>query len=275
MPAKKKPNPKTAKRRTRNVQARPGAAARIHPNDPALSALLARQEQILQLLENAVHSLDLGAAGGPLKPLATRLDSLGERMDLVMEALGLHPGAPRRTAAQAPGPAAAPASVPAAKSARPGAVQSAPDPDTAQFLTRTPLFAKLSPPECGLFAQSLETMALKAGAVLFRQGDFGDALYVVKTGSLEIYKNDVFGAVRVAEVRPGSLVGEMALVEDKPRSANVRAGQEDCKLLSLSRGAFAELKKAHPQIATKFQDELLLLLSGRLRQTTDRLVGRN
>jgi CRP-like cAMP-binding protein len=80
--------------------------------------------------------------------------------------------------------------------------------------------------------------------------------------------------VRVAEVRPGSLVGEMALVEDKPRSANVRAS-EDCRLLLLSRSAYAELKKAHPQVATKFQDELLQLLSGRLRQTTEKLAGKN
>ena len=37
---------------------------------------------------------------------------------------------------------------------------------------------------------------------------------------------------------------------------------------------YAELKKTHPQVATKFQDELLLLLSGRLRQTTEKLVGK-
>jgi CRP-like cAMP-binding protein len=91
---------------------------------------------------------------------------------------------------------------------------------------------------------------------------------------LEIYKNDVFGAVRVAEVRPGGLVGEMALVENKPRSANVRAA-EDCTLLQLSRGSYAKLKEAHPQVATKFQDELLLLLSGRLRQTTEKLIRKD
>jgi CRP-like cAMP-binding protein len=62
-------------------------------------------------------------------------------------------------------------------------------------------------------------------------------------------------------------------VENKPRSANVRAS-EDSRLLLLSRASYAELKKAHPQVATKFQDELLLLLSTRLRQTTDKLVGR-
>ncbi len=124
-----------------------------------------------------------------------------------------------------------------------------------------------------MLAQYLETKTLPAGTVLFQQGDFGDAMYVVKAGSLEIYKNDVFGAVRVAEVRPGGLVGEMALVENKPRSANVRASDES-RLLLLSRGSYAQLKQAHPLVATKFQDELLLLLSGRLRQTTEKLVGK-
>ena len=83
----------------------------------------------------------------------------------------------------------------------------------------------------------------------------------------------ILEAEKRGEIRPGGLVGEMALVENKPRSANVRAS-EDARLLVLSRASYAELKKAHPQVATKFQDELLLLLSTRLRQTTDKLVGR-
>lgn len=123
-----------------------------------------------------------------------------------------------------------------------------------------------------MLAVYLEAKTMRVGAPLFEQGDFGDAMYIVKTGALEIYKKDVFGSVRVAEVRPGGLVGEMALVENKPRSANVRTS-EDSKLLVLSRSAYADLKKVHPQVATKFQDELLLLLSGRLRQTTEKLVG--
>jgi hypothetical protein len=207
----------------------------IHPNDPALAMLLGR------------------------------LNALEEKLDRLAAGRERSAGPSEGAAVAAPVNASAPAPVP---------VLAVPvDADTAQFLARTPLFANHSAHECAILAQFLEQTSLPAGQVLFQQGDFGDALYIVKSGSLEIYKNDVFGAVRVAEVRPGGLVGEMALVENKPRSANVRAS-EDARLLMLSRANYADLKKRHPQVATKFQDELLLLLSARLRQTTDKLVGR-
>jgi CRP-like cAMP-binding protein len=98
-------------------------------------------------------------------------------------------------------------------------------------------------------------------------------MYILKQGVLEIFKKDLLGDVRIAEIRPGGLVGEMALVDGKPRSANVKAA-ESARLLSLSRAAYNDLKRSHAQVATKFQDELLLLISSRLRQTTEKLVGK-
>src|SRR5260221_13187581 len=97
------------------------------------------------------------------------------------------------------------------------------DPDSAMFLSRTPLFAKLSPQECSILAKHCEVKDVGAGQKLFSEGDFGDAMYVLKQGVLEIFKKDLLGDVRIAEIRPGGLVGEMALVDGKPRSANVRA----------------------------------------------------
>ena len=204
-------------------------------SDPALSSLLGRLASLEERLEKLANAVDKGLRSGAAKPA---------------EAAPYSPAAPS------------------------GGRAAAADPDTAQFLARTPLFAKLTAAECSVLAQVLEAKTLAAGADLFKQDDFGDAMYVVKGGVLEILKSDVLGPLRVARVLPGSLVGEMALVEDKPRSANVRAA-EDSRLLVLSRGAYAELKKTHPQLVTKFQDELLLLMSARLRQTTEKLVGRS
>ena len=229
-PKKKVPRKTNVAPAKRAPAAQPAPPAR-HPNDPALSTLLARMAAVEERLEQILGLLGRGA---------------------------------RPAAKPAPAPAAGPSDAATTPS----------DPDSAQFLARTPLFAKLSAAECGVLAGFLESKSLVAGGVLFSQGDFGDAMYVVKQGALEILKSDVFGAMRVAEVRPGSLVGEMALVEDKPRSADVRAS-ENSRLLVLSRSAYAELKKAQPQVATKFQDELLQLLSARLRQTTERLAGKS
>jgi CRP/FNR family transcriptional regulator, cyclic AMP receptor protein len=239
VPAKKTAKKPVAKAASPKPKPKAVAAPDRNPNDPALSTLLARLAHVEEQLERILHAVE--------KPGAKEA----------------------RPAPVAPGPVKIlPPSLETADSSRLMPV----DADTAQFLSRTPLFAKLSAQECSMLAVYLEAKLLPKTHSLFQQGDFGDAMYIVKTGVLEIYKNDVFGSVRVAEVRPGGLVGEMALVENKPRSANVRAS-EDSKLMVLSRSAYADLKKVHPQVATKFQDELLLLLSGRLRQTTDKLVG--
>jgi hypothetical protein len=201
-------------------------------------------------------------SAAPESALLKRLDSIERKLDALASAL--EKGAPVQAAAPKARPVAAPMNAPSFPSA---------DGDTSQFLSRTPLFAKLSPQECGILAAYCENKLVEAGAVVFAEGDFGDAMYIVKQGALNIFKKDLLGDVRIAEIRPGGLVGEMALVDGKPRSANVRA-VEASRLLSLSRASYNDLKKSHPQVATKFQDELLLLISSRLRQTTEKLVGK-
>ena len=143
--------------------------------------------------------------------------------------------------------------------------------DTVAFLSRSPLFARLSPWDCAKLAEHCQEQSLDAGSTLFSEGDFGDSLYVIKEGLLEIFKKDGKNDLSIALLRPGAMVGEMALIEGKPRSANVRA-VEASRLLSLSKPDFDQLKKSDPEVATKFQDELLLLFSNRLRTTTEKLI---
>lgn len=265
--AKKKAPARAAAKAQPKAKAAPARALPASaPTDPSHSAMLGRLESLADQLEKAFKQARSAHPNDPaLAMVLGKLDALEEKLERLTATRSLPVSRAQKAAADTPADAPVPVAAP---------VLAAPsDPDTAQFLARTPLFANHSAHECSVLAQFLEQTSLAGGQVLFKQGDFGDALYVVKSGSLEIYKNDVFGPVRVAEVRPGGLVGEMALVENKPRSANVRAS-EDARLLVLSRASYADLKKQHPQVATKFQDELLLLLSARLRQTTDKLVGR-
>jgi CRP/FNR family transcriptional regulator, cyclic AMP receptor protein len=200
------------------------------------------------------------ASGGSV--LSKRLEAIEKKLVAVLELL--EKGATAVKPVSQPRAAASPTF---GAPAEPG------NADTAQFLSRTALFANLSPQECAILASYCETKQVDAGQVVFSEGDFGDAMYVVKQGALNILKQDVLGDVRIAEIRPGGLVGEMALVDGKPRSANVRAS-EPTRLLSLSRASYHDLKKTHASVATKFQDELLLFISSRLRQTTETLVGK-
>ncbi|MBB4266329.1 cyclic nucleotide-binding domain-containing protein [Roseospira visakhapatnamensis] len=80
-----------------------------------------------------------------------------------------------------------------------------------------------TPPE-GTSAGPLETMlTLTPGEVLFREGDTGDRAYVVRHGRLEVSRRFGSAEVVIAVDGPGTIVGEMALIDDSPRSATVRA----------------------------------------------------
>ncbi len=122
-------------------------------------------------------------------------------------------------------------------------------------------------------ASLCQARSLRAGQALFAEGEAGEELYLLREGLLEIFKKDFLGDLRIAEIRPGGMVGEMALIEGKPRSANVRAAL-DCEVLALSRDHYLELKARHPEVAIKLQDELLLVLSNRLRDTTEKMMGK-
>ncbi len=67
------------------------------------------------------------------------------------------------------------------------------------------------------------TMTLAPGEVLFSEGDAGDRAYVVRSGRLEISRRFGSADVVIAIDGPGTIVGEMALIDDEPRSATVRA----------------------------------------------------
>jgi len=64
---------------------------------------------------------------------------------------------------------------------------------------------------------------LDAGQTLFHEGDAGDRAYVVRSGKLEISRRVGGAEVVIAVVEAGTLLGEMALIDDQPRSATVRA----------------------------------------------------
>ncbi|KHD87336.1 MAG: porin [Bdellovibrio sp. ArHS] len=61
---------------------------------------------------------------------------------------------------------------------------------------------------------------------LFREGDAPDAMYIVKSGAFAITKTKGSTEIVLAEIAPGAMVGEMALFDNKPRSANVKATKE-------------------------------------------------
>lgn len=74
---------------------------------------------------------------------------------------------------------------------------------------------------------------------LFREGDAPDAMYIVKSGGLVVTKTKGASEVILAEVKPGAMVGEMAIFDKKPRSANVKASK-DTEVIALPYDGLAQ-----------------------------------
>jgi CRP/FNR family transcriptional regulator, cyclic AMP receptor protein len=94
------------------------------------------------------------------------------------------------------------------------------------------------------------------GEVLFEKGDHAYAMYVVKAGQLEIFD----GGTVFETVGPGQIVGEMAMIDDVPRGAAVRATTE-CKLIAIDRDRFITMVERTPT----FSIRVMRVLANRLR----------
>ena len=119
----------------------------------------------------------------------------------------------------------------------------------------------------GLMA-SATARSLDTDEVLFMAGDPGDGLYRVDEGRLKVSIASASGAERIlAILGPGSIVGDLAIIDGLPRSASVTA-LRDCKLKFLSRAAFEKFATGEPQI----YKYLLKVMASRLRDT-DQIVA--
>ena len=108
---------------------------------------------------------------------------------------------------------------------------------------------------------------LAADRVLFQAGDPGDGCYQVNEGLLKVSVTSPAGAERIlAILGPGAIVGDLAMIDGRPRSASVTA-LRDCTLSFISRAAFESSAAQQPDI----YKYLLALLAERLRQA-DELV---
>jgi CRP/FNR family transcriptional regulator, cyclic AMP receptor protein len=110
-----------------------------------------------------------------------------------------------------------------------------------------------------------ESLELHAGEFLFQEGDDAHALYVVKKGVLRV----VSGSTIYETVRVGGIVGEMAIIDERTRSASVIAGTH-CELLEIDVPEFLSLITTNPRFALT----VMRVMARRLR-IMDQRYGRN
>ena len=100
------------------------------------------------------------------------------------------------------------------------------------------------------------------GQYVFKAGDRGDTMYVVIEGKVAV----LVGSTTVEIAGPGSIVGEMALIDDEPRSATVVA-KTHCRLVTVDQGQFKYMVSKGPFFAL----QVMKVMADRLRKTNARI----
>lgn len=117
-----------------------------------------------------------------------------------------------------------------------------------RLLRRNPLFAELNPDEQICLAAEVEGLRFAAGEVVVREGDPGRSLYQVVEDSVEVLKTAAAAPpIRVAQLKPGDIFGEMSLLTDSARSGTVRA-IEECVLLEVSQEDLRPILQHNPEL---------------------------
>lgn len=132
-----------------------------------------------------------------------------------------------------------------------------PDQDSARLrlrraLLRAPLFADLDSASMAAIERELTPLVLPGGAPLFHQGEAADAVYLVTSGCLGVFRHDdddaaEGGPALIAEITPGNIVGEMSLLSHGKRTRSV-AALRDSEVWRLARESFDTLTTHHPEV---------------------------
>ena len=137
------------------------------------------------------------------------------------------------------------------------------------FLRDVRLFKDIGASDLTALARSLRERSLRKGQVLFREGEGGEEMFLVRRGTMIVSKA-VTGRVDqvLARFGPGEFFGEMSLFDRSPRSATVQA-DADVMLLALDRVHLQQLIDVNPRAAAVFFHALVQVFIERLRATGD------
>lgn len=136
-----------------------------------------------------------------------------------------------------------------------------------------PFLDSLSGDERRFFSSFLSEKIISAGDVLFDYGDPAEISYLLLDGRLAVHKYTGFQEKLqvVALLDPGAIVGEAAFVPNHVRQTRIVA-IEDCRLYGLAREDFTSLKEQHGDLACRFFEHILHIVTLRLEKTSDRLA---
>jgi hypothetical protein len=156
-----------------------------------------------------------------------------------------------------------------AKAAPGGQASSAASSMAPGSLRRIKIFAEMDEPQLASFLQYMEVLKVLPNAVVFRKDDHGDAMFLVLEG--EVRARVMVGGREssLAIMGVGECVGELAVIDEGPRSADIVANVESV-LLKISAEALKRLFKEAPALAAPFLLGLCKTITSRIRKMTKR-----
>jgi len=145
-------------------------------------------------------------------------------------------------------------------------------PATLAFLRDVRVFETFADPDLAAVTDRLRERDLRRRQILFREGDRGEEMFIVRRGTILISKA-VTGKVEQVLVRvdPGDFFGEMGLFDGSPRSATAQA-ETDVELLVLGRDSLQALTETNPSAAAAFFHAMVHVFMERLRRSTQQVA---
>lgn len=136
------------------------------------------------------------------------------------------------------------------------------------FLRRVPIFGGVDDESLIKVASITSEKNYSKKNIVFHEGDYGDALYIIKSGRIKIAKVALDGREKTLTIlKGGDFFGEMAIFDDMPRSATAESMDNDVRLLSISKNDFERLIIENPSIAIRIMKDL----TRRIRQVNEQV----
>ncbi len=128
--------------------------------------------------------------------------------------------------------------------------------DKVDILARSPVFKELPQNVLEAIAQAVQSLVVPDHSIIFREGDPGDSLYIISSGSVRVFRKNEAGMDMDLSIKGlGETFGEMALLTGESRTADVETLQET-HLMALSKEDFDRLMRDYPDIHRAFVKEM-------------------
>ncbi len=145
--------------------------------------------------------------------------------------------------------------------------------DNIEVLKLCPIFARLSVKELKKVSALIYERSYQAGEYLFEKEQPGTAMFIIKTGQVKIVVPGNESETELATIYPEDFLGELALLDDTPRSASAKAA-EKTEALAFFREDLGELVQTYPVIAVKIMRDLAIIIGQRLKAANEQLTAR-